>query len=183
MYKTKVFFTASYEGKQAYQENYDLIVKAIKESTTEVIATELGNYKTILTQKEMNKCKTEREMHYLAIKRGIQWADLVILELSHESFQVGHEATLALELNKPVLGLSVNVDWSERIIHRYFYGEKYSKYFVKEIVQDFIAKNSKEDLNERFNLFLSKSQLKKLETLSKKENMNKSEYLRNLINH
>ncbi len=181
MHKLKVFFTAAYAGKKKYQQNYDQIVQAIQACDVELVATELGNYQDLLTKKELARCKTDRERHYLAIKRGIQWADLVILELSEESFQVGHEATIALYLNKPVLGLSLHEDWGERIMHRYFHGAKYTKYFVVEIIANFIRKFSDADLSERFNLFLSKQQLDKLEAQAKAEGMNKSEYLRYLL--
>lgn len=181
MYKTKIFFTAAYAGKRKYQKYYDLIVQSIQACDVELIATELGNYKDLLTKTELKKYKTDRERHYVAIKKGIQWADLVILELSEESFQVGHEATLALFMNKPVLGLSLLEDWGRRIIHRYFHGAKYNEYFVKQIISEFINKYSHADLSERFNLFLSKQQLAKLEQLAQKEGMNKSELLRSLL--
>lgn len=182
MYKPKVFFTAAFEGKTKYQQYYDLIVQILSESNVELIATELGNYLKLLSKNDLKKHKTDRERHYIAIKNGIQSADMIILELSHESFQVGHEATIALDLNKPVLGLSLHEDWSNRIIHRYFTAAKYNKYMVRNIIQEFIERHSHEYLSERFNLFLSKKQTDKLERLAKSEGLNKSEYIRMLLN-
>lgn len=181
MYKPKVFFTASFSGKSKYQDLYDQVLKSIQNNDVDLIATELGNYKAILTEEDTRSCNTEREIHYLAIKKGINWADLVILELSHESFQVGHEATLALDQKKNVLGLSIHKDWSETIKNKYFHGAKYTKYFCNEIIQNFITRYSDEQLSERFNLFLSKRQMNKLENLAQKNGVNKSEYLRELL--
>ncbi len=181
MYKTKVFFTAAYSGKKDYQKYYDLIVKILLNSKVELVATELGNYKSLLTKNDLKKCRTTEEEHYLAIKNGIRWADLVVFELSKESFQVGHEATVALNLNKPVLGLSLLENWQNKIIHRYFYGVKYTQYTLREHISAFLEKHSNENLSERFNFFLSKRQLSKLEKLCELEGINKSEYLRNLL--
>lgn len=181
MYKPKIFFTAAYSGKKLYQKYYDQIVAAIQQNDVELVATELGNYKSVLTTQDKQSVSTAREEHYLAIKKGIKWADLVILELSQESFQVGHEATLALQEKKPVLGLSLHEDWSKRIVNKYFHGVKYSQYFVAETITSFINKYRKEPLNERFNLFMSASQLAKLERLANQSDMNSSEYLRSLI--
>lgn len=181
MYNLKIFFTASFEGKEKYQSNYDKIVQIIKESKAEVVATELANYKKLLTLRDIKKLKTEKEIHYYAIKKGIQWADLVIMELSQESFQVGHEATLAIQLKKPLLGLSIHQDWSQRILDTYFIGAKYNEYNVREIITGFINKYSKNRLTERFNMFLSKQQIKKLDSLAKENSTTRSELIRSLI--
>lgn len=177
----KVFYTASFHGKEKYQKYYDLILEAIEETGVELYGTEKGNYKEILTEEEKAKLDHPKKVHYEAIKKGIEWADLVIIEISEESFQLGHEATLAIQNKKPVLCLSVNEDFSIKIHNRYFYAAKYTKYFVKDIVKDFIAKHQKELLSDRFNLFLSKRQLANLERKSKEKGMNKSEFLRDLI--
>lgn len=181
MYKTKVFFTAAFEGKQKYQNYYDLVVKALKQTGVDLVATELGNYKKLLTLKQIKKAKNNEELHYMAIKQGIEWADLVVLELSCESFQVGHEATMAMLSKKHVLGLSTEIDWSKRIIHDYFHAQKYTKYNLKEKITEFINKYRDTRLSERINLFISQSQEKKLELEAKKRGLNKSELIRGLI--
>src|SRR5690606_24777736 len=104
----------------------------------ELIATELGNYKQILTKSDLKKVASSEEEHYLAIKKGIKWADLIVLELSHESFQVGHEATIAMLDKKRVLGLSIYRDWSKNIINDYFHGAKYNEYNIRSVINDFL---------------------------------------------
>lgn len=175
---TKVFYTVPRSGKPDYQAIYDTVLKSIQKNPVEVISPELGNYKKLLTKKDLNN---KYKDHYDAIKKGITWADLVILEVSFESYHLGHELTLALQSKTPVLSLSLHKDWSKRIVSPYHFGSKYSKFFIDEIIKDFLEKNSKEKLSERFNLFLTKRQLKKLEKLSTEKGMNMSEYLRSLI--
>ena len=177
----KIFFTASYSGKDKYQKYYDLVLKAIQSTGADVISPELNNYKKILTQVEMNSLKTERQIHYEAIRKGIVWADVVIIEISEENFQLGYEANLAIQSKKPVLCLSIHEDFSDKIHNRYFYASKYTKYNAKDIVLDFVVKHRKELLSERFNFFIYKSQLKHLELQAEKNSINMSEYLRGLI--
>jgi hypothetical protein len=177
----KIFFTCPYSGKEQYQPYYDKIVEAIKETNNEFISPEIGNYKNILDKSDLDKLKTERQVHYEAIRKGIVWADVVIFEMSKESFQVGYEANLAIQNKKPILCMSLYEDFSEKIHNRYFYGAKYTKYNVKSTVKEFINKHQKELLSERFNFFLSKRQLNLLEDEAQKQKMSSSEYLRYLI--
>ena len=177
----KVFYTASFSGKKKYQKYYDLVLPAIEKNKVELIATEKGNYKQILSQEEKAKLPTERLIHYEAIRKGILWADAVIIEISHEDFQLGHEATLAIQAKKPVLCLSIHENFTEKINNPYFFGAKYNEYTVEEIIDGFIGRSAKHQLTQRFNLFLSPNQIQYLEKISKDKKLNKSEYFRSLI--
>ncbi|KKU63018.1 MAG: hypothetical protein UX87_C0037G0016 [Candidatus Amesbacteria bacterium GW2011_GWA1_47_16] len=177
----RVFYTASYLGKQKYQKYYDLVRQAIEKSGVELVSPEKGNYKDLLTAADVRRLRDERLIHYEAIRRGIAWSDAAIIEISNEDFQLGHEATLAMQSRKHVLCLSVYEDFSEKIRNRYFHGARYSEYDAEEIVEAFINKAKKEFLGERFNMFLSPSQLDYLGKIAEKEKIGKSEYLRRLI--
>lgn len=177
----KVFFTASFSGKEKYQRYYNMVLAAIEAHKVELISPEKGNYKELLPERVTYKLKDDKKIHYEAIKRGIFWADAVIIEMSHEDFQLGHESTLALEARKHVLCLSVHEDFSEKIQNRYFHGGRYNEYNVEELVENFITLSNKEFLSERFNCFLSPSQIQHLEKRSKEEGISASEYLRELI--
>jgi hypothetical protein len=115
------------------------------------------------------------------VKRGIQTADAVIIEISSQDFQLGHEATLAIQSKKPVLCLSIHEDMSEKIKNKYFHGAKYSELNVNEIISEFVKKSSKRNLTERFNMFLSPAQSVFLDKQAKDRGINKSEYVRELI--
>lgn len=179
----KIFYTASFYGKEKYQKDYDLVLKAIENTGVEVLSPEKVNYLSILNVKRLKQLKDKQEIHYEAIRKGIQWAQGVIIEISNEDFQLGHEATLAIQSKKHVLCLSIHEDFSKKIINPYFHGLKYNQYNIEEAVGDFVKLVKEESLNQRFNLFLSEKQLNHLETAANKNKLNKSEYLRLLIDN
>lgn len=179
----KVFYTASYYGKQKYQQHYDMVLKAIESTGVELISPEKGNYKKLLTRRNIERLKKDRRIHYEAIRKGIIWADAVIIEISNEDFQLGHEATLAVSVKKHVLCLSIHEDFSEKINHQYFHGAKYNQFNVEEVVVDFIERAKKERLSERFNCFLSPRQLEYLDKVAAKQSIGMSEYVRLLIDN
>ena len=176
-----IVITASYYGKQKYQKYYDLIRISIEKTGVSLISPEKGNYKRVLTTAEQRALGSERRIHYEAIRRGIARADGVILEISHEDFQLGHEATLAILTKKHVLCLSLHENFEEKIINRYFHGAKYSEYTVAEIVSEFIQKTKRHHLTERFNLFLSPAQVSYITREADKQAVNQSELIRSFI--
>jgi 3-methyladenine DNA glycosylase/8-oxoguanine DNA glycosylase len=88
---------------------------------------------------------------------------------------------LAVFDKKYVLCLSLDEDFSEKINNRYVLGAKYSELTIDEIIEDFVAKVSKNILTERFNCFLSPAQVHYLQSQSLSKNINMSEYVRELI--
>jgi len=177
----KIFYTCSFYGKSKYQRYYDLVLKAITKTGAEVVSPELDNYLSLLSKREIARLGTKSKIHREAIRRGIEWADAVIIEISYEDFQLGHEATIAIQGKKHVLCLSLHENFDDKINLRYFHGVKYNEYNIEEIVQKFIDTAKKSLLSERFNFFLSPSQLTYLSEVSKKQGVNQSEYIRKLI--
>ena len=177
----KVFFTAPFDGKSKYQEYYDQIVKILEDYCDDVISPEAGNYLKTISSREKIKIKDVHKIHYEAIKRGILQSDLVVMEISHSSFRVGHEATLAILNKKPVLCLSLKENMADKIDSPYFFGAKYSIDNLEDIISEFINKHSKNLLNNRFNLFLSSSQLSYLDSAAKAKKISNSAYIRWLI--
>lgn len=177
----KIFYTASYYGKSKYQKYYDMVLRAIEATNVEIISPEKGNYQTVLNPSLKRKLKEEKIIHSEAIRKGILISDAVIIEASHEDFQLGYEAAFAVENKKHLLCLSTHENFSEKMRYRYLLGARYNEYNIEEIVENFINFVKKGQLSERFNLFLSPSQLQYLEKKAKEEKVNKSEYIRNLI--
>ena len=178
----KVFYTASYQGKNKYQKYYDLVLAALEKTGVVVISPEKGNYKRVLSVRERVRLgEKEKLVHYEAIKKGISSADAVIIEISNEDFQLGHEATLTIQVKKHVLCLSIYEDFSQKISNRYFHGARYNEYDVEEIVGEFVRKAKRELLGLRFNCFLSASEVEYLGKRAGEEGVSKSEYLRELI--
>lgn len=179
----KLFWTASYRGKSQYQKSYDLVSRAIdSQPGLEVISPEKGNYLALVPPTIRQKLSAHPQLlHYDAIRRGIVWADAVIIEISQEDFQLGHEATLALQAKKHVLCLSLHEDFSGKIDHRYFHGARYNRATIEEQIESFLRLAQKDLLSHRFNLFLTSSQEHFLKTRGEATGEGASGYLRNLI--
>src|SRR3990167_8706502 len=154
----KIFFTASFHGKKQYQRYYNIVLKTLEQIPNAFItSTEKDNYLSVLPLKDRKRIKNKEKLHYLAIKRNIQDADAVVIEMSNEDFQLGHEATLAIQNKKYVLCLSTREDFSEKIINRYFVGAKYNEYNIEEVVDNFIEFVKKNQFSESFNCFIKLS--------------------------
>ena len=177
----KIFYTASFYGKATYQQDYNLVLWAIEKTGTQVLSPEKGNYTTILSPALKEKLKDERKIHSEAIRRGILLSDAVVIEASHEDFQLGYEAAFAVQNKKHLLCLSINENFADKMRYRYFVGAKYNEYNIEEIVENFINMVKKDQFSERFNGFLSKAQLQYVKEKAKANNMNASEYIRSLI--
>lgn len=179
----KLFWTASYHGKNQYQKHYDLVGRAIdRQPGLQIIATEKGNYQDILPPTQRQKlASTPQKLHYEAIRRGILWADVVIIEISHESFQLGHEATLAMQAKKHVLCLSIHEDYSPKLDNRYFHAGIYNQMTIDEQVESFLKLARRDLLSQRFNLFLTSSQLQFVKQKGEQSGDGASNYIRSLI--
>ena len=79
------------------------------------------------------------EHHYNFIRQSIASSDAVIVESSYQDFQIGHETTLALLYNKPVLCLSQIVDHSKFITHPLFNAVRYIPGKETEHVTSFLS--------------------------------------------
>lgn len=179
----KLFWTASYHGKDQYQTSYDLVGHAIDaQPDLDVIATEKGNYQNILPPTIRQKLAgSPQKLHYEAIRRGILWADAVIIEISHEDFQLGHEASLAMQAKKHVLCLSIHEDYSPKLDNRYFHAARYNKMTVAEQIESFLKLARRDLLTQRFNLFLTSSQLQHVKQKGAESREGASNYIRHLI--
>ena len=179
-----IFYTASFYGKDTYQKNYDLVLEALESFGHNILSPEKGNYLKFSAVAQVKRGKqvvTPNEQHYLAIKSGIRQSDAVVIEVSYQDLQLGHEATLAIESHKPVLCLSIYDDFSKKIFNPYFYGAKYNEYTIYEVLEEFINKIMRKQFTERFNMFLSPQQVGYLKEKAKKEKNTASAYLRGLI--
>lgn len=177
----KVFFTASLEGKKNYQDCYDLIINSLQANNVEVISREIQEYETILGKKKFGDLLPD-EIHYMFVKKGISIANAVVIEASLSKFQLGHEATLALLYNKPVLCVSQSKDYSNQIKHPKFYAKKYqNKEELKQIILEFIKELENKYLSVRFNAFLSPEQKTFLDWYGGRQKKNASEVVRDLI--
>lgn len=176
-----IFYTNSFYGKSVYQTQYDLVLDAIKQTGAKIISPETQNYLNLLSDKEKKLYTNKDSQHYLAIKKGIQQSDAVIIEISHQDFQIGWEASLACLNKKPLLCLSIHEDFSTKIRHPFFHAAKYTDITIDNIITSFLEKTKPGLYNQRFNFFLSDKQLSQLRYQATSLNLTPSEYLRQLI--
>lgn len=178
----RIFFTASYFGKKTYQKEYDLVLNALENQKVEVISPEKANYLSLLSPQEIQRYPTPEMQHYYAIRKSIQTADAVVLEVSYQDFQVGFEAAYAVESKKYVLTMSTNHNYGQYIHHPFFQGAQYSELTVDNQIENFLHQVQQNQFPERFNFFLSSAQLKFLAEKSEQAGLNRSEFIRHLIN-
>ncbi len=176
-----IFFTAALEGKKEYQKYFDFIVKVFQSNNVKVISREIQQYESILSTKDLKGLRKD-EIHYKFVKKGISLANAVVIEASVNKFQLGHEATLALLYNKPVICISRTKDYSIQIQHPKFYSFKYeNEKDLEVILKKFIEEYGKKYLSVRFNAFISPEQKTFLDWFSDRQKKNASTIVRELI--
>lgn len=180
----KIYFTASVSAKKDHPglvERYEKIVKHLEELGHKVMADHVLklNHDFI---KEVDD--NYRMQYYKELLDQINKADLVFAELSYSSASIGHEVSLAIEKNKPVLIASE----SGRVPQIYKAMKQQTIYFAEyDDIDDLLdrleelIKNVKEGEDIRFNFLIPPSMVDYLEWVSRTERIPKSVYLRNLI--
>lgn len=175
-----VYFTASITGKKEYLSNYLAIIKALKAKKYRVIVDHIlkADENQISRQTKEERVKFQRKLeHWIAS------CDFVVAETSFPSISVGYEIFLASLRKKPILLLSSNGQMpsllkyqpEEKIICK-----KYKLNEVKKIINDFID-FVRENHDIRFNFFVTPKIATYLTTISRKEKLPKSVFLRKLI--
>jgi hypothetical protein len=178
----KVFFTAALSGKQQYQNSYDTIINTLKYENVEVISRELQDVSFLVSEAKRGDM-SENEAHYLFVKKGIALANAVVIEASVDRFQLGHEATLALLYNKPVLIVSQNRDYSEQIVYPKFIAKQYnSASSLVSIVKNFL-RYVEETQYSKFNFIISSELDDYLVWKAKRTGLSKSDILREYIHN
>lgn len=121
----RIFFITPFSEQKYYQPFIDETLTILKKNNITVSSPE--------------GVQPERA-HYTFITHGIAEADAVIIEATHESLRVGHEATLALLYGKPTLILSQKQNYADYIPHELLSGSKYeTKQELQRIVKKFIT--------------------------------------------
>jgi hypothetical protein len=180
----KIFFTCSQSGRN-YVEDYRLVMRLIKENRNkpELIATEDLSYLKLAEELKKDN-KNVKYLHAETVRRALYEADGVVIDASQPGFRLGHEATLAMLKNKPVLVLSQSQDYSDLMDFKNFYASKYNPKDLSQlqyIIDNFLEKVKAESLAVRFNMFISDGDKAYLEKKAKEKEITMSEYVRFLI--
>jgi nucleoside 2-deoxyribosyltransferase len=175
----KVYFVGSISGKKLYLKNYKHIVNSLSEFGCEVIENTIKpTEEDVKTLSDEDKVK-----YYRRVLKWIDYSDIVVAEVSHPSIGVGHEVSVAIEKQKPVILMHV---------------DGYSPHFMEGLKTDklCVVKYEFNDLNNvlkdalefasdqqdtRFNFFISPKIGTYLDWVSKRKRIPRAVYLRKLI--
>jgi len=174
-----VYFTASISGKSKYENEYKEIIKYLKQKQLNLTEYVLNTSVTQVTKQSL----TDKEKVYHEIASTIKSSDLIIAEISFPSVAVGHEISLALESNKPVIALhlkNTKVGLLEGVRNEKLQIVEYKiENLHKEI--DLSIQRAMDSVDIRFNFFIPPSIVNYLDWLAKKRRIPRSVFLRNLI--
>lgn len=178
----KILFTAAIAGSAEFGGAYKKIVSTLKEMDHQVEAEHI-------TKADRNEIRNEqgdedRVAWYQKVLKMISWSDVVVAEVSTPSLNVGHELSLALEKDKPVVAFYKKghhpVLW-QGLKSDKFYLVEYSKIEDIETELDRYVTNAGEQRDTRFNFFISPKIAAYLDWISKNKRIPRAVYLRTLI--
>lgn len=176
----KVFFLSSPRAKENLKENIDLIYSSITKLGYENVSDFMQNVDP--TRFYANR-EEEREEHYQAMVKSVKEADVVVFETTTHSLAVGHMVHLSLSLGKPVIALFTvgNTPFflsgvgSEKLQLI-----EYTLQNLTQVLQEALA-FATEQMDTRFNFFVSPSIVNYLDWVSKQRRIPRAVYLRKLI--
>lgn len=181
----KVYFSASVSARVYNDDNDRKIVECLENLFGNNVYSKHIFDNVIekgLEKKGLSLTKI-REESYNEIIDHINKADLMVAEISYPSISVGHEISYALSKQKQVILLHLP-NKSSRLLE----GIRDSNLRIVEYtssnlieVLNKLSVEIKKGMNVRFNFFLPKSLLSKLEIAAEKKGVNKSEFIRGLI--
>ncbi len=186
----KVHFACSTSELEIYGKNYTDICNAIKLQGHTITRDWIDNALMTLKDYKKGKHKIDRVDIYNRSVESLLASDFVVIEGTISSFSIGHQLTLALSKNKPVLFMIYRdiKDGKNKLQASFVHGIsspllKVSKYSseedIKDILKDFLNNNS--SVATKFNIVLNKEIESYLDWASFYHKVNKSEFIRNLI--
>lgn len=176
----KIYFSASRYFKDDFEKNYEKIVGILKKGSSAVY----DGSRSKLVPMGFEMPNEEKSSIYEELVKMMDKSDICVFEASYPStLHIGHEITLAMEKNKPVVVL--HLKGREPIL---FKGMKTDKVIWIEYVGDDVEQKlvdaieeSKKNIDVRFNFFVSPKILSYLDWVAQQRREPKSVFLRELI--
>ncbi|MFA6252121.1 MAG: hypothetical protein WCX74_01860 [Candidatus Paceibacterota bacterium] len=187
----KVHFACSTSELDIYGKNYLDICNIIRDLGHIIARDWIENAVATLNDYKKGKFKIDRVDIYNKAVQSILVSDFIVIEGTVSSFSIGHQLTLALSKNKPVLYM-IYRDGGEnknKLQNNFVYGinsplltiAKYSSVEdIKNILINFFNNNS--NITTKFNIVLNKEIDNYLDWSSFYYKKNKSEFIRDIIN-
>lgn len=183
----KVYFSCSVRGAEKLKENYLKIYNLIvKLGNVNVMHATADDFLLTLDEKTIYQSipiqKQNSELYKNSIK-GINAADVVVLEITTHSLAMGFVMQQALNSGKPVIGLYLS--GSKPAFAMSIQNEKLFlvEYSVEDLENELSSALSmaEDQIDVRFNFFISPAIGSYLDWISKEKKIPRSVYLRALI--
>lgn len=175
----RIYFTASIVGKRKYESEYRSIIGHMVRLGNQVVSDHIMGASETTINMETEK---QREQFHKKLRSWILSSQCVVVETSFPSVSVGFEISLALQLNKPVLVLYLHEPPtllsgydSERLIC-----ERYTPQSLSALIEEYLNYVQSQS-DHRFTFFISSKINHYLDRASRRKNVPKSVYLRQLI--
>lgn len=179
----KFMFVASIRGKKDNAQAYEKIVSTLQQDGNTVIFDHVLSF----SQENLTKMtKAENIAFHKKILQSMKTSDVVVSECSTQSLSVGYLLSHAVELGKPTIvfynskapepNLFPTLSTSEKL----FFVKYESIEELGQLIIDY-AEYAKEQLDTRFNFFVSPKIERFLSWISKHRKIPRSVFLRKLI--
>lgn len=179
----KIYFISSPRSVNKEPELYKRIYSHLSKEDNKMLSNLVLDWGNGNINDFYNQPHVERVAHYKKVMDNIKKSDLVIVEVSEHSMSMGYIVNKALEVSKPVVAL-YKQNWEPY----FFSGIEDSKLQIVEYTEENVLdvidkaiKKSKEQIDVRFNFFVSSKILNYLDWISQKKMIPRSVFLRNLI--
>ena len=176
----KVYFVASVSGKNKYEEYYSKIIEVLENLDVELVANHVLEAQS---QALETVSRDEEKEFYSKLKKWINEADVVVAEVSHRSTSVGHEVSLALSKNKPVIILHLEGKTPtvfKGIDSDHLQLVSYTPETIESELK-YALDYAQENRDTRFNFFISPRHQNYLDWIAKTKKIPRSVFLRQLI--
>ena len=175
----KVHFFGSLTGNK---ENYRKIIKALKELGHSVITEHSVSRKI---QDITNETPEESEQYVKKMTMWMKKAETIVVEVSEPDLGTGYELAIAQSYDKPIVALytedkDINVLIGQAEISDRMQAIEYDPSNLKKILKRALD-DAKDQMDVRFNFFVSPKIVRFLDWVSKKRKMPRAVYLRRLI--
>lgn len=177
----KIYLTASISQRDYLSDYYKRIIKTCEKQGYKVYSGNLFKYESY---REELQSQADRMEWYKNSLRAITSADIVIVEISYPSTaNVGHELSVALEKGKPVIALykeDKNPVFLQGKADERLFLVPYTDDDIEDVLTDAL-KDASDQMDVRFNFFVSPKIVRFLDWIAKKKKMPRAVYLRRLI--
>src|SRR3989338_10054560 len=185
----KIHFACSTSELGKHKDNYRKICSLIKSMGHVITRDSLEEAIKIVENKSINSL--DRESVYNKVVSSILASDVLVVEGTIASFSVGHQVTLALSKNKPVLFLVTKKQINkknDKAKNSFLTGltstllkvVEYNDSNLADILNDFLNNNGNRAVV-KFNIVLTKEIENYLDWASFTHKINRSEFIRGLI--